>query len=149
MFRRGLRAPSEAITRSSDSCSSAIRSVSASSSRCPRTAVKRINQISDSGSTARLCTRRTTERGRRRAGEGSGLAVGPPAGCPCALDELVCALLCAPRREPDRDVERLALPPGFDLDRSQSREGATGDDLSARAVGARQHHEQLALRWLA
>src|SRR5205085_3469594 len=35
----------------------------------------------------------------------------------------------------------------FDLDRAQSRERAAGDELSARTVGSRKHHDQLVLGW--
>src|SRR5579862_4630413 len=146
MFSRGRCWPSVAITRSSDSCSIAISSVAASSSRWPRTAVKRISQSSDSGSTTRLCSGGPTERGGRGAGQGSGLAaVGTAARGAGPLEQLLAALLGAPGDEPDRDLERPALAVGFDLDRAQARERAARDDLATRAVGAGEHHEQLEL----
>src|ERR1700726_4305256 len=146
MFSRGRRSPSEARTRSSDSCSITISSVPASSSRWPRTAVKRISQSSDSGSTTGLCSGRPNERRRRRAGEGSlATAVGSAARGARALEQLLAPLLPPPPREADGDLEGLGLAIGFDLDRAQSRERSAGYDLTARPVGAGEHHQQLEL----
>ena len=46
---------------------------------------------------------------------------------------------------PTEIAQRPAPPVGFDLDRAQPLEHASGDDLAARAVGAGQHDQQLAV----
>ncbi len=46
---------------------------------------------------------------------------------------------------PTATLQRAALAPDLQLDRPQARERAPRDDLAARAVGAGEHHRELAL----
>ncbi len=58
-------------------------------------------------------------------------------------EQLLAIELLAPRGEPDRHAQRTPDTVGLDLDRAQAVEHASGDDLTAGAVRAGQHNEQL------
>ena len=63
-----------------------------------------------------------------------------------ACQQGLCAHVFPPRRQPHRDLQRLARAPGFDLDRAQPLERTPGHDLCPRAVGAGQDDQQIVIR---
>ncbi len=58
-------------------------------------------------------------------------------------EQLLAVEILSPCGQADGYAQGMAYAIGLDLDRAQAVEHATGDDLTARAVGAGEHDQQL------